>query len=388
MNFHIYRCIEGLAKTVPFPVTRIFAYTCAALGLIFTQLAEVPLVGGNPLAGSPLLHQTSGQNQSGAFFLIYMYHIVTHDSTFTSALPAYSEAGFWFNEEAPLRQQGGGSFRFVTAHNPLTRLADARCVLFIDEQLASSPKAAPFGSIEFVETLPDSALNALIDSLEAEVLRQNVPRLRFTNYPHAYAARQAERLVNLLRRRGYRVAEQWLSFHINVSERSPGPQLHRSERRRLAKCQRSGFRAGHWADAPVDEVVRFIEQSRQQQDYPLTIAPEHLKRLLRTFPDRYLVFAVWDTDTLASLTVAVRVRHDILYNFLPADNQHYRTFSPTVLLTQGLYTFCQQQGITLLDLGVCLDAQRVPKPSLIRFKRNLGAVASWKFVLEKQLSAA
>lgn len=315
-----------------------------------------------------------------------MYHIVTHDPAFAPTLPAYSEAGFLFNEEAQLRQQDQGNFRLLTAHNPLTRLADARCALFIDDQLAISPKAAPFGSIEFVETLPDSALNALIDSLEAEVQRLNVPTLRLTNYPHAYAVRQAERLVSLLQRRGYRVADQWLNFHINVSKRPLAERMHPSERRRVAKCQRSGFRVGHWAHPPVDEVVRFIEQSRQQQGYPLTIASDRLKLLLRAFPDQYPVFAVWDADTLASLSVAVRVRHDILYNFLPADNQRYRTYSPAVLLTQGLYHFCQQQGVTLLDLGVCLDAQRAPKPSLMRFKRNFGAVASWKLVLEKQLS--
>ncbi|CCG98235.1 hypothetical protein FAES_0221 [Fibrella aestuarina BUZ 2] len=314
-----------------------------------------------------------------------MYHIVTHNSASTPALPAYSEAGFWFNEEAQLRQQDGGNFRLLTVHNPLTRLADARCALFIDDQLATSPKAAPFGSIEFVEALPDSALHALIDSLEAEVQHLNVPTLRLTNYPHAYAARQAERLVGLLRRRGYRVADQFLNFHIDVSAQPLAGKLHRSERRRLAKCLRSGFTVAHWAQPPVAEVVRFIERSRQQQGYPLTILPDRLAQLLKRFPEQYPVFAVWDGSTLASLTVAVRVRHDILYNFLPADNQHYRTFSPAVLLTQGLYTFCQQHAITLLDLGVCLDAQRAPKPSLMRFKRNLGATASWKVVLEKQL---
>ena len=95
--------------------------------------------------------------------------------------------------------------------------------------------------------------------------------------------------------------------------------------------------------------------------------------------------AVFDGPTLAALTVAVRVRPDILYNFLPADNPIYRPFSPAVLLTHGLYAHCQQAGIALLDLGVSVDDHRQPKPGLLRFKRNLGAEESVKTVWEKQV---
>lgn len=314
-----------------------------------------------------------------------MHQIITHDSAAAAPLPVYSEAGFLFNDEAQLRGQDQHTFRLLVAHNPRTQLADARCALFLGDNRAVSPKAAPFGSIEFVETLPDSALNGLLNSLEAEAKRLNVPTLRITNYPQVYAARQAERLVELLRRRGYRVVDQLLNFHIDVSAYPLETRMHASERRRLAKCRRNGFTVGRWPHPNVDEVVRFIQQSRQQQGYALTIAPDRLAQLLRTFPDQYPVFAVWDAQTLVSLAVTVRVRGDILYHFLPADNQQYRSFSPTVLLTHGLYSFCQQQGITLLDLGVCLDSQRLPKPGLMRFKRNLGATTSWKFVLEKPL---
>ena len=312
-----------------------------------------------------------------------MYHIVTHDPSLPGTIPVYSDSGFFFNEAAQLRQQDNGDFRLLTANNTATRLADARCAVFVDKHLAISPKAAPFGSVEFVESLPDSALLALIDSLETEVGQLGLPTLRITNYPHAYAPQQAERLVALLQQRHYRVVDQMLNFHLAVTERPFSNRLHESERRRLAKCERSAFQAGQWVRPPVDQVVRFIQHSRQQQGYPLTIAPDHLAHLLGTFPAQYPVFAVWDGDTLASLTVTVRVRHDILYNFLPADNLAYRSYSPAVLLTQSLYTYCQQEGITLLDLGVSVDDQRRPKPDLMRFKRNLGALESWKVVLEK-----
>jgi hypothetical protein len=314
-----------------------------------------------------------------------MYDIITHDSVVSYALPTYSESGFLFNEEVQLRQQDDGDFRLLTARHSLTRQTDARCAVFVDSQLAISPKAAPFGSIEFTETLPDSALLAMVDSLEAEVLALGLPAVRITNYPHAYAPQQAMRLVSLLQERQYYVVDELLNFHLVVSEEILAGRYHPSERRRLAKCYRSGFRVQQWVRPDIDTVLTFLQNSRQQQGYPLTIAPDQLAHLLGTFPEQYPVFVVWDGPTIASLTVAVRVRHDILYNFLPADNLDYRAYSPAVLLTQGLYSYCQQEGITLLDLGVSVDDQRRPKPDLMRFKRNLGAVTSPKLVLGKQL---
>ena len=117
----------------------------------------------------------------------------------------------------------------------------------------------------------------------------------------------------------------------------------------------------------------------------MTISPERLITLLHEFPDQFAVFTVMDRDIIAALTVAIRVRHDILYNFLPASNSDYQTFSPMVMLTDGLFTYCRQQGIHLLDLGVSLDANHQPKPGLMRFKRNLGAQESPKLIFEKTL---
>ena len=313
-----------------------------------------------------------------------MYQIQQYQSGLPGAWPDFSEPGFFFNEEKQLKQQDSGGFQLLTALNQGTNQADARCALFIDNQLAISPKMAPFGSVEFVESLPELTLMALLDALEQAVIRLGLPALRLTNYPRCYAPRQADRLARHLRRRGYEVTNHLINFHLAVTPDPLLPRLHPSERRRLAMCRRAGFRVMHWADAPPDVVVEFIRQSREAQHYPLSMAPHRLADRLRTCPDQYPVFAVFDGPILAALTVAVRVRADILYNFLPADNLAYRRFSPAVLLTQGLYAYCQQAGITLLDLGVSVDEHQQPKPGLMRFKRHLGASESSKLVWEKR----
>jgi hypothetical protein len=106
---------------------------------------------------------------------------------------------------------------------------------------------------------------------------------------------------------------------------------------------------------------------------------------LEVFPNHFRVFCVKDADTIASLTLAVRVGEKVLYNFCPADNLAYRTFSPSVLLNKGLYEYTKNEGVTILDLGVSVDAKGFPKPSLSRFKHNLGAKDSEKQIFTKKI---
>lgn len=98
-----------------------------------------------------------------------------------------------------------------------------------------------------------------------------------------------------------------------------------------------------------------------------------------------MVFTVRDGAQLAALTVAVRVRSDILYNFLPASPLAYRPFSPMVMLLDEVVAYCRRQNIRVLDLGTSLDGDHQPKASLMRFKRNLGAQESPKLIFEKRL---
>ena len=99
--------------------------------------------------------------------------------------------------------------------------------------------------------------------------------------------------------------------------------------------------------------------------------------LFHFFPKAFQIFTVRDKHKIVALTVTVRVNDRILYNFYPADAAEYHNYSPTVMLTEGLYNYCWEVGIGLLDLG------SAPNYGLIRFKKNLGAQASLKLSFEK-----
>ena len=312
------------------------------------------------------------------------YAILRQRSPPATAIPLFSQPGFFFNSPEHLCQQSTGPFCVITALNQVTRQADARCAFFVEPGRASSPAAAPFGSVEFIPTLPDSVLGGFIDALIDEAQSTGAFVLRFVNYPHCYAPEQAHRLTKQLLQRGFYVVASNCNSYLPVTSATFEHSIDASEQRRLRKCQRAGFQFSHWGCPNVDEVTSFLFKTRQQQGYKLTLPPDQLKKLLCTFPEQFSVFVVEDGLTLAALTVTVRVREDILYNFLPASNPDYHTYSPMVLLTDGLFGYCQQQQIRLLDLGVSLDGNHQPKPSLLRFKRNLGALESPKLTFEKR----
>ena len=313
------------------------------------------------------------------------YTILLQANPDRSAIPEFCQPGFFFNEPAHLQQQQDGRFYLLTAVNQTTRRAEARCAFFIRHEEAVSPGAAPFGSIEFAETLPDKVLDTFLRELSTTAQAAKATVLRLINYPHCYAPQQANRLTGMLLRHGFLVREANQNFFLPVINQHFDHIIEPEQRRRLQKCRKAGFRFSQWAIPDFAETIDFLKETRRQKGYRLTICPERLTNLLHTFPNQFLVFAVTDGPNLAALTVAVRVRHDILYQFMPASHPAYRTFSPVVMLTDGLFSYCQQQGIRLLDLGVSLDSDHQPKPSLMRFKRNLGALESPKLVFEKGL---
>lgn len=311
------------------------------------------------------------------------YTILRQRSPLAGEIPPFSQPGFFFNDAGHISQQSTSPCCVITALNQATGQADARCAFFIEPNHAISPAAAPFGSVEFIETLPDAILSNLLDALIDEARLTGVDTLRLVNYPNCYAPEQAKRLTAQLLQRGFQIIAADQTFFLPIASHAFDSTISASERRRLHKCRRAGFQFMHWQYPNIDAVTSFLIRTRRQQGYNLTLTPDQLSTLLRTFPEQFPVFVVSDGPMLIALAITVRVRADILYSFLPASDPDHHVYSPTVLLTEGLYNYCQRHQIRLLDLGLSLGGSHQPKPSLMRFKRNLGAQESSKLTFEK-----
>ena len=101
------------------------------------------------------------------------------------------------------------------------------------------------------------------------------------------------------------------------------------------------------AEASYELIRRF----RLSRGLSLSLELESVRAMFVHFPEACKVFVVKDQEKIIAATIAIVVNDQILYNFYPAHDAAYQTFSPVVMLTDGLYRFCQQQGFALLDLG-------------------------------------
>lgn len=318
-----------------------------------------------------------------------MYALFHVENPLPEQFPAFYRDGFLFLQPRHLLNQPCRPLHYFALINSETGFADARCAVFVRDGWAVSPCAASFGSVEFKEDVPDEEINRLIDELvthSKKLLASGnhlpVRGIRLVNYPDIYLPNQAYRLQKLLLARGFTVAHEELNQHISVTSLSFTEHLHAPERRRLRKCEKAGFTAQICEKPDVDELIAFIEKARIRKRLPITIQSKDLANLLANFSDFCPVFTVRDNNQLIAFCLGIRITSDILYYFLPADHEDYQQFSPSVMLIDSLYNYCQQQQISLLDLGIS-TSKSIRNEGLIRFKKQLGAVESSKFIFEK-----
>lgn len=248
---------------------------------------------------------------------------------------------------------------------------------------AFSPTLAPFGGIQVTPDIPPEALTRMLDAAENWCRTNQVVRLVIRTSPGAYDDRQAALLKSVYMRCGFVPTHTHANHHIGVTPTLFINRIRSSERRRLRKCVRAGFTTEVLKNPDHEQVYAFLVQSRQRQGYPFSMNFEQFRLLLTNFPNQAQVFVVKDGHKIISLTVGIRVSSKILYNFCPADNLDYRSYSPMVQLNGFLYEYAQRIGIKLIDLGVSLDHLGHEKLSLMRFKENLGAQQSEKVTYEK-----
>lgn len=245
--------------------------------------------------------------------------------------------------------------------------------LFVQVPKGISPFRASFGSFEIAEHLSHEDFDEWLDFIENFSKTLGIRSITLKHYPSCYNPNRTAFIKRGLLRNSFGILQSTSNQHLAVTSCCFEEGLHASEKRRLRKCTKAGFRFEEWQKPIPEDVYQFIQHNRKSLGYSLSFSLEQFKMWLRVFPEYFRIYCVKDGDTLASLTIAVQVGEQVLYNFCPADNLSYRTFSPAVMLNKGLYDYCQKHDISLLDLGVSVDEHGLEKPSLRRFKQNLGA---------------
>ncbi|UOQ70582.1 hypothetical protein [Hymenobacter cellulosilyticus] len=245
-----------------------------------------------------------------------------------------------------------------------------------------SPWQAPFGAVQMAAGLPGPVLRAFLEAAHAELAARGLARLRLRSHPFAYDPAASALLTHTLQQLGYSVALAEINHHLPL-EADFRQRLHPSERRRLRKCQQQGFVFEQETPLYLPLAYEFLSRCRQEKGQTLSLSLERLQELFRRFPQDHFLFSVrTPAGEWAALTIAIRVSAGVLYNFYPASPLAYNTFSPVVLLNEGLHAFGRANGQQLLDLGTSTLTEGL-NSSLLQFKRHLGGVPSLRLTFER-----
>ena len=248
---------------------------------------------------------------------------------------------------------------------------------------AVSPFRSPFGSFLFSKSISEKQLITFITKVEEALKNKGVHSISLKNKPSAYSKEATVSLEDVLLKLNYQQQQEEISSIIQVDDRNFIERLHRSKKARLKKCYELSLCFSQPAHQEFEKVYAFLKRCREEKGYALSMQAEDLKRVMDTFPDRVYLHTVSDNDNLVSACLSIRTEQKILYTFYYDHTNAYDDVSPVVLLMEGVYQFCQEQEISLLDLGTS-HADGSLSQTLLDFKLSLGAQPSPKCTFVKK----
>jgi hypothetical protein len=303
------------------------------------------------------------------------------------ALPATISIDFdesLFNT-APYRllQSASGWHSFFVIHAK-DKKAIAGIHFYVKDNVAQSPFRAPFGSVDCVDDLPSQVLFEFLLFVDSGIKKTGVHQVVIKHSPASYAPRREALLQTFLLNLGYRVANAETGAVIPVAGQFED-HLDPWEKRKLKQAQASALQGRQLTPGNVTAVYDFILASREQKGYSLSMNREEIRRMVERFPERYLLFGVYQDALLIAAGISILVNDRVLYNFYSAHDSAYDHLSPVVFLIDGLYSYCTAHHLTLLDLGTSAVEGR-PNFGLLDFKMRLGGIPTPKLTFEKTFS--
>lgn len=241
-----------------------------------------------------------------------------------------------------------------------------------------SPPCAPFGGIVPLQNCRESDLVFLLHCVRNWISEKQGQKLTIKTAPSSYDPISHELCHNSYLGAGFYPNHTYSSHYIPIGDLTFEQVIEPSERRRLFKGRKMGFKIDKETGRLSPELSLLLLKCYAEHDYRLSLPIERLMVLIHQFPEQLVVFSSWNTGTPIALLIAIQVNSEILYTFLSTYLKEYKIYSPALALFQAAHDHCRQQSMRILDLGVSMDHHGHEKPSLIRFKENIGGIACEK----------
>lgn len=300
-----------------------------------------------------------------------------------SAFTLDFDSGIFHHPQHILLQSTEG-WRTYVLLNHRQKLVEGIIHYHIEGAEAKSPYRSPYGSFIFSKNVSEKVLLEFVEFTEHKLREEGVQRVSLKNPPEIYAPWQNAWLNKVLLTSGYMLATEETSAIISIRDHSFDQILHRSKKSRLKKCHDQQFSFVSWPLSRLSEVYDFILACREEKGYTLSMSKTELQRVANAFANVFFLHVVLDDHQPVAASISIQVNKTVLYTFYYDHAKQYDAMSPVVFLCEGLFSFCRQNQIALLDLGTA-NKDGKPNLPLLDFKLSLGAEPSRKFTFVKNL---
>lgn len=254
-----------------------------------------------------------------------------------------------------------------------------RVIYYIENNQALSGHQASFGAVDFETELTVDRLKYFLvevhQLLSDSAIASVGYRLPATIYP------QAHLVLEVLTELGFKVVVAETNQHLVIREEKFSQIIRNNERKKLNQSSAANYMYKKLEFSELDAVYTLVSETRSRRGFPVTMSLTELRASFNVMPDQYVLFGLFDEETLIAASVSIMVTNDILYNFYHADKVEYRRRSPLVMLLDNIYQYCQLNKIKVLDLGISTNQGKLNE-GLYKFKENLGCIDSKKLTVK------
>jgi len=292
---------------------------------------------------------------------------------------------FLFNEERHRSASASGHWKtFCLIHEQAQQVV-AQIHFQVADSIAFSPARAPFGSIEFSDSLLPETLLSFWTATEQNLKSAGVKKIVIKDTAHQYRPGPAALLTVLFLSTGFSLSNTEINSAINVDAENFESKISYAEVKRMRRCQQEKMEFQILSLGMLEEVYAFIQSCRHQRGMSLSMTFPQLRDTIKNCHDDFFLFGIFQNAKLMAASVSVRVSNRILYDFYHAHAKSVDQLSPVVLLLKGMYEFCQKNKFELLDLGTSAVDQQI-NFGLLNFKTQIGGQLSVKLTFEKDLN--
>lgn len=298
---------------------------------------------------------------------------------------AFNFDNYLFNKLKHINTQGIEDRADFFIINNIKKRIEGKIHFLLKDGVAYSPYKSLFGSFEFNPRIHPHLILEFWHFIELNLKSRGIRQVSITNFAAGYSPKKATIIKNAMDKSGFSISLKAVNHHIEILDDPLEKRMHTMELRRLEKCQTHGFAFREDPPEKIDEIYEYLQICREEQGLELSITKDKLLEYQELFPQNYVLFSVRRDDEILAATLAIKVHRKIIYSFLPGSLRKYKKFSPTVMLNHGLYGYCQNHQMELLDLGISTEKNGEDQKSLIAFKQRMGGQKSYKYFFEKEL---